>query len=59
KYKETMEEETIRDLLGFYFARTADFVEKTRDMSTLEAEALIDEQLEAFKEEKPKIVQEW
>jgi len=59
KYKETREEETIRDLLGFYFARTADFVEKTRDMSTLEAEALIDEQLEAFKEEKPKIVQEW
>jgi len=59
KYKETMEEETIRDLLGFYFARTADFVEKTRDMTTFEAESLIDEQLEAFVEKKQKVVERW
>jgi len=59
KYKKTQEEDTVRDLLGFYFARTSDFVEKTQDMSTIEAERLIDEQLEIFMKKKRKFVKKW
>jgi len=43
----------------FYFAKTADFVEKTGGMSTLEAEELIRERAKVFLEEKDYLLERW
>lgn len=47
-YKRERSEEIVLDLLPFYFARVADFVEKTKDMDSVEAEKLIESQLQLF-----------
>jgi len=47
-YKRERSEEIVLDLLPFYFARVADFVEKTKDMDSAEAEKLIESQLQLF-----------
>ncbi|NJE25887.1 glycosyltransferase [Thermococcus sp. MV5] len=46
-------------LVPLYFAKTADFVEKTRDMSTLEAEKLIKERAKTFLDEKDYLLEHW
>ncbi|MGJ8455691.1 glycosyltransferase family 2 protein [Pseudothermotoga sp. U03pept] len=59
EYKKTRKEETVLKLLPFYFARVADFVEKTKDMSSEEAERLIEEQLELFRDRKKEFLKRW
>lgn len=46
-------------LVPLYFAKTADFVEKTRDMSTLEAERIIERRAEIFLKEKDYLLSKW
>jgi len=46
-------------LVSLYFAKTADFVEKTGGMSTLEAEELIRERAKVFLEEKDYLLERW
>ncbi|ASJ10066.1 glycosyltransferase [Thermococcus sp. P6] len=46
-------------LVPLYFAKTADFVRKTMDMSTLEAEKLIEERAKVFLEEKDYLLERW
>jgi len=46
-------------LIPLYFAKTADFIEKTMDMSTLEAEKLIEERAKVFLEEKDYLLESW
>lgn len=46
-------------LVPLYFAKTADFVKKTMDMSTLEAEKLIEERAKIFLEEKDYLLERW
>ncbi len=46
-------------LIPLYFAKTADFIEKTMHMSTLEAEKVIEERAKIFLEEKPYLVEHW
>ncbi len=46
-------------LIPLYFAKTADFIEKTKDMSTLEAEKLIETRAKVFLEEKDYLLQHW
>ncbi|MFN3284379.1 MAG: glycosyltransferase [Pseudothermotoga sp.] len=59
KYREKKDQEIILDLLPFYFARVADFVERTRDMDSIEAEKLINEQLEIFCQKKEDLAKRW
>ncbi|MCS7175893.1 glycosyltransferase family protein [Pseudothermotoga sp.] len=59
RYKSERDERIILDLLPFYFARVADFVEKTKEMNSIEAEKLIDEQLELFLKRKKLFVRRW
>lgn len=59
KYKKERDEKIVLDLLAFYFARVADFVEKTGNMNSVEAEKIIDEQLEMFREQKKNFVKRW
>ncbi|WP_456366887.1 glycosyltransferase family 2 protein [Thermococcus sp.] len=46
-------------LVPLYFAKTADFVKKTMDVSTLEAEKLIEERARVFLEEKDYLLERW
>ncbi len=46
-------------LIPLYFAKTADFIEKTMEMSTLEAEKLIEERARVFLEEKRYLTEKW
>ena len=46
-------------LIPLYFAKTADFIEKTMEMSTLEAEKLIEERARVFLEEKNYLLDRW
>ncbi|AIF69440.1 glycosyltransferase [Palaeococcus pacificus DY20341] len=57
-YKEGLLEKP-EPLVPLYFAKTADFVEKTREMSTLEAEELIGERAEIFLKEKDYLLERW
>lgn len=42
-----------------YFARVASFVRQTRDMTTLEAEQLVEEQAQRFEDRKDYLIQVW
>ncbi len=46
-------------LVSLYFAKTADFVEKTRDMTTEEAEKLVLKRAETFLKEKDYLLERW
>ncbi|WP_457751340.1 glycosyltransferase [Thermococcus sp.] len=46
-------------LVPLYFAKTADFIKRTMDMSTLEAEKLIEERAKVFLEEKDYLLERW
>jgi len=59
KYKKEKSEDTVVDLLGFYFARVADFVEKTRDIDTVTAERILEDQLARFFEKKEEFAKKW
>ncbi|KAF2957877.1 glycosyltransferase [Thermotoga sp. Ku-13t] len=58
-YRKERNESLVVDLLPFYFARVADFVERTRDMDSLAAEKLIEEQLHIFMEMKEVFKRRW
>ena len=58
-YKRERSEEIVLDLLPFYFARVADFVEKTKDMDSAEAEKLIESQLQLFIQLKEPFKRRW
>lgn len=58
-YRKERSESLVVDLLPFYFARVADFVERTRDMDSLAAEKLIEEQLHIFMEMKELFKRRW
>ncbi|NJE05009.1 glycosyltransferase [Thermococcus sp. M36] len=51
--------EEAEPLVPLYFAKTADFVKRTVEMSTLEAEKLIEERAEIFLEEKDYLLERW
>ncbi|WP_048151350.1 glycosyltransferase [Palaeococcus ferrophilus] len=51
--------EEAEPLVPLYFAKTADFVKRTMDMSTLEAEKLIEERAKVFLEEKDYLLERW
>jgi len=46
-------------LVPLYFAKTADFVEKTKDMTTEEAEKLVLKRAETFLKEKDYLLEKW
>ncbi|AEH25066.1 glycosyltransferase [Pyrococcus yayanosii] len=46
-------------LIPLYFAKTADFVIRTMEMSTMEAEKLVRERARVFLREKPYLVERW
>ena len=46
-------------LIPLYFAKTADFVKKTKDMTTAEAEKLVLKRAEIFLEEKDYLLERW
>lgn len=58
-YRKEKSEDTVIDLLGFYFARVADFVEKTRDIDTITAERILEDQLARFFEKKEEFAKKW
>lgn len=58
-YKRERSEEIVLDLLPFYFARVADFVEKTKDISSVEAEGLMESQLQLFMQMKDSFKRRW
>lgn len=58
-YRKEKSEDTVIDLLGFYFARVADFVEKTRDIDTITAERILEDQLARFFEKKEEFAEKW
>jgi len=51
--------EEAEPLVPLYFAKTADFVKRTMEMSTLEAEKLIEERAKVFLEEKGYLLERW
>ncbi len=57
--REELREELIKSLVPLYFARVADFVEKTMNKSNEEAEGLIEEQLKKFESLKPYLIERW
>ncbi len=58
-YKEGILSEAEPPLVPLYFAKTADFVRKTAEMSTLEAEKLIEKRAKVFLEEKDYLLERW
>ncbi|WP_457742368.1 glycosyltransferase [Thermococcus sp.] len=48
-----------KPLVPLYFAKTADFIKKTMNMSTLEAEKLVEERAKVFLEEKDYLLERW
>lgn len=49
----------VEILVPLYFARTAGFVNQTRQMTTAEAERLVDEQTRRFEDLKPGLIARW
>ena len=49
----------VRSLMPLYCARTADFAVKTRNMSHMEAEQIVQRQAEVFENLKPYLVERW
>jgi glycosyltransferase involved in cell wall biosynthesis len=58
-YKKTADEQAIVDLLPFYFARIASFVEETRGVDDCVAEEVIEKQLGVFLQLKPSFSKRW
>jgi hypothetical protein len=49
----------VEMLVPVYFARTAGFVNQTREMTTAEADRIVDEQAKRFEELKPELIAKW
>ena len=59
EYKRRRDKSVVRNLIPFYFARVADFVEKTERISNDEAEKIIQDQLEEFLKMKDYLKKRW
>ncbi len=59
EYRRRRDPSLTREMIPFYLARVASFVESTLSMTTEEAEKLIEEQLDLFKEKKPDLIKRW
>jgi uncharacterized protein (UPF0305 family) len=57
--KPQLREKIIKSLVPFYFARVADFVEKTFDKPDEYAENLIEKQIETFRSKKDLLMKFW
>jgi len=49
----------VEMLVPIYFARVAGFVNQTRELSTSEADKIVDEQAKRFEELKPELIAKW
>ncbi|HXG60680.1 MAG TPA: glycosyltransferase [Planctomycetota bacterium] len=49
----------VEMLVPLYFGRVAGFVQETRDMTTAQADRLVDEQARLFEELKPTLLERW
>ena len=49
----------VEDMIPFYFARVASFVKETENMSTADAEEVVEKQLERFFEKKGDLIKRW
>jgi hypothetical protein len=60
KYRQVSERTNVISLLlPLYFARVADFVEKTKELASKEAEKYVKEAVECFIEKKPDLIKRW
>lgn len=60
KYRQVSERTNVISLLlPLYFARVADFVEKTKELASKEAEKYVKEAVECFMEKKPDLIKRW
>jgi len=60
KYRKVSKRTSVISLLlPLYFARVADFVEKTKELSSKEAEKYVKEAVECFIEKKPDLIKRW
>ncbi|MEA2067160.1 MAG: glycosyltransferase [Thermotogota bacterium] len=60
KYRKVRERTNVISLLlPLYFARVADFVEKTKELSSKEAEKYVKEAVECFMGKKPDLIKRW
>ncbi|AEH51677.1 glycosyltransferase [Pseudothermotoga thermarum] len=58
-YRKNKDEDIVMNLLPFYFARVAGFVEETFDLTSEQAEKVIEAQLEVFKTKKTEYAKRW
>ena len=58
-FKHRPSEQIIKNLIGFYFARVAGFVEETTGLSSEEAESVVDQQVDTFLNMKRRFVERW
>ncbi len=52
-------EADVEDMIPFYFARVASFVKETENMSSVEAEEVVEKQLRKFFERKGDLIKRW
>jgi hypothetical protein len=52
-------EQLLDLLIPIYYGRVAGFVNQAREMTTLQAESLIEEQARIFEERKPHFLSRW
>lgn len=58
-FKREPSEQIVKNLIGFYFARVAGFVEETSGFSSEEAERVVDQQVDTFLSMKRQFVERW
>ncbi|HXK60390.1 MAG TPA: glycosyltransferase [Acidobacteriota bacterium] len=57
--RKTMKDQVVEVLSPLYFARVASFINRTRDASNAEAEAVVEEQAQVFELRKPYLISLW
>jgi len=57
--RKTMRDQVVEVLSPLYFARVASFINRTRNCSNAEAEAVVEEQAQVFELRKPYLIQLW
>ncbi len=57
--RKSMKDQVVEVLSPLYFARVASFINRTRQLSNAEAEAVVEEQAQVFELRKPYLVQLW
>ena len=58
-HRATARHQVIEVLSPLYFARVASFINRTRELSNAEAEAVVEEQARVFEHRKPDLVELW